>query len=686
MAALYGNRQLNFKKTGTTATVPDTDLAKVMYYLKSVTKGCGLDVIQDDLVDFRRHFALSRQRADLVFVAAIKYSPDELIDKVLFQDEAGELCGTKLNDFFDVENVTTFVAARSVVLIAGQQTRLSKIMVFKKEWMMKYYVEPLQRQSARVQRVLREILSGHCEHCPGTPGRCQCPHSCARKGESRCSPSLTLSGVFQMAELLSGLNESRVSKHCSHCNGGKSKCECTEGCSVPENAECFAVHPSIVCDGCKQSPMTGTRMKCSSCNNFDLCQKCYNEDSQHEQCAFHKYERVGSSPQYVAPRKVSKHCACCMGGAHPCHCTKGCALKNESACYVKHNKRCDGGCGRMSYTGAAYKCTACDSHQVCSECYKSYSDKLHLSHRFLKIERIGKTGTILQPRVPERQFKPNVPRNNDTSPSSSTQERSVTFYNDMTISQLKVFLFDAKVPVVGISDKEELKRLVWEAHCEIVAISELDSILNQLGIDPKYIMSPSAKRERAKKAFKSNNVAKAQDGGRKTDSSAQNENDNVHFYNSMTVQQMKKFLENAGVPFSGINEKNLLKKLVWESHCDSIGIYELNELLSKLGKTGFSTMTPASKRNLAKNCFNNDSSRATQETASYSTIDSNKKAGNLEYPSGRDVELYGLRAASMNGKTGKIADGILRNGRYEIILDNNQKVKVKPENLELLLD
>lgn len=43
------------------------------------------------------------------------------------------------------------------------------------------------------------------------------------------------------------------------------------------------IHPQIGCDGCFELPLTGTRFKCKTCPNFDLCFQCrYTEPHRHE--------------------------------------------------------------------------------------------------------------------------------------------------------------------------------------------------------------------------------------------------------------------------------------------------------------------------------------------------------------------------------------------------------------------
>lgn len=71
---------------------------------------------------------------------------------------------------------------------------------------------------------------------------------------------------------------------CTVCNNYDlcSKCEATPGVHPAEHALLKIrrpptpsnVHEGITCDGCQQSPITGTRFKCRVCPDYDLCASC----------------------------------------------------------------------------------------------------------------------------------------------------------------------------------------------------------------------------------------------------------------------------------------------------------------------------------------------------------------------------------------------------------------------------
>ena len=52
---------------------------------------------------------------------------------------------------------------------------------------------------------------------------------------------------------------------------------------------CDTIHYDIMCNNCYESPIFGYRYKCSICPNYNLCQKCEEENSMQE---FHKHDFI----------------------------------------------------------------------------------------------------------------------------------------------------------------------------------------------------------------------------------------------------------------------------------------------------------------------------------------------------------------------------------------------------------
>ncbi|KAK8398901.1 hypothetical protein O3P69_004178 [Scylla paramamosain] len=59
-------------------------------------------------------------------------------------------------------------------------------------------------------------------------------------------------------------------------------------------------HLSVTCDGCGVSPITGARMKCKVCDNFDYCEECYQTKRSHRHL-FNRIAEPGSAAVYAGP-------------------------------------------------------------------------------------------------------------------------------------------------------------------------------------------------------------------------------------------------------------------------------------------------------------------------------------------------------------------------------------------------
>ena len=133
MAAVFGRTEVRLKKTGVSTTIPDSPVAKLMYYFNCV---CSC-VEPDSDASIRRlraykenYSSLSNEEHAKLLVLCLALSPDKLIGSIFFP--AGDNDIERDNDFFEIQAVSTkFVIAQSL-LVGGQQRKVRKIMMFKK--------------------------------------------------------------------------------------------------------------------------------------------------------------------------------------------------------------------------------------------------------------------------------------------------------------------------------------------------------------------------------------------------------------------------------------------------------------------------------------------------------------------------------------------------------------------------
>ena len=134
------------------------------------------------------------------------------------------------------------------------------------------------------------------------------------------------------------------------------------------------IHKGITCKGCGEENIKGNRFKCSACENFDFCEKCFEKRGiehkhpfikiYHPKMSFHainKEVRKNDSPKLRAPQPI----------------------KNEKEEKPVHKGVVCDGCAAYPIVGVRYKCAVCKDFDFCEKCEEKLTEK-HL-HPFIKI-------------------------------------------------------------------------------------------------------------------------------------------------------------------------------------------------------------------------------------------------------------------------------------------------------------
>jgi len=144
---------LDITRIGIKVIVPNHDLAFLMYYLRCITLDLGLELLDDDLVNYRNYGRLSNERRDLVLQYARQYNPEELIDKVIFRDDHKVITKNDKNEFCDISIACGIVSVQSDVCIAGKMQSVTKVMFYQQSWLDQHYYRPIQRAEAQRRHI-----------------------------------------------------------------------------------------------------------------------------------------------------------------------------------------------------------------------------------------------------------------------------------------------------------------------------------------------------------------------------------------------------------------------------------------------------------------------------------------------------------------------------------------------------
>ncbi|XP_021345893.1 uncharacterized protein LOC110445553 [Mizuhopecten yessoensis] len=165
MAAVMTRREMGVRDVGCSVSVPEDVKAKLMFYLKCICDLISLDDRDEDmkrLTDFERYYVLTEPEVDQLTVVCILISPDLLADKCIFHSE--DMCGDSRNKFFELSSIDQQLIVSNDILIGGMQTRVKRIMCYKMEWLMEYYLIPilvLKRRLELKMALAQEIVAMH---------------------------------------------------------------------------------------------------------------------------------------------------------------------------------------------------------------------------------------------------------------------------------------------------------------------------------------------------------------------------------------------------------------------------------------------------------------------------------------------------------------------------------------------
>ena len=151
MAAFMGRTEVKVKETGHKVTVPNNDIARLMYYFHCVC--CCIEPDDSSTIsrlrDYKNYASLSSNEEAQLLALCLALSPEKLTGTIF---HPATDCGDFNNKFLELSAVKTNLLVTESLVIGGHRRKILKIMMYEKVWVEKYYINPLSSIERRRRR------------------------------------------------------------------------------------------------------------------------------------------------------------------------------------------------------------------------------------------------------------------------------------------------------------------------------------------------------------------------------------------------------------------------------------------------------------------------------------------------------------------------------------------------------
>ena len=131
-------QSLGVKTTGSSTTVPDNNLAKLMYYLDCVFAVILSDDDTDRYTDYHNYDLLSAEEEQVVLGLVALFNPKIMIKLGLFIIDSRFLLSNKDNEFFEITDSRLGIHVNSEVMIGGVYRKVKNVMFCNNYWINQY--------------------------------------------------------------------------------------------------------------------------------------------------------------------------------------------------------------------------------------------------------------------------------------------------------------------------------------------------------------------------------------------------------------------------------------------------------------------------------------------------------------------------------------------------------------------
>ena len=141
MAANFGFNNLKVEAIGQKVTIPNDDVAKLMYYLSCVDTVINYNEI-DRLTDYENYDLLSVDGMAELFKLVLLFNPKIFIDAGIFILDPVLVPDDSDNEFYQITDERIGIHVNSEIVIGGRTVKVLKVMACNLDWLNTFYFEP----------------------------------------------------------------------------------------------------------------------------------------------------------------------------------------------------------------------------------------------------------------------------------------------------------------------------------------------------------------------------------------------------------------------------------------------------------------------------------------------------------------------------------------------------------------
>jgi hypothetical protein len=141
MAANFGFNNIKVEAIGQKVTIPNDDVAKLMYYLSCVDTVINYNEI-DRLTDYENYDLLSVDGMAELFKLVLLFNPKIFIDAGIFILDPVLVPDDSDNEFYQITDERIGIHVNSEIVIGGRTVKVLKVMACNLDWLNTFYFEP----------------------------------------------------------------------------------------------------------------------------------------------------------------------------------------------------------------------------------------------------------------------------------------------------------------------------------------------------------------------------------------------------------------------------------------------------------------------------------------------------------------------------------------------------------------